>query len=249
MLFLRMSNNQLYKPENLLVLDIETVPQFENFNELPEKWKALWCDKISKTMPEIISPAEMYEQRAGIQAEFGKIICISTGFFYYDVADRLCFRLKSYAHSEEKQLLVDFLKTLESVNKSNPNFHFAGHNIKEFDIPYISRRLLINELQLPSFMQFSGKKPWETNLIDTMQLWKFGDYKNYTSLKLLAEVLGIATPKDDIDGSKVKEVYYKEKNLKRIVEYCQKDVVAVAQIFLRFQNLPLLPKENIFVAH
>lgn len=243
-----MANQQSYKPEHLLVLDIETVPQYPSFEKLPEPWKVLWTDKISKTMPENIPAPEMYEQRAGIQAEFGKIICISTGFFYKDKAGRLCFRLKSYAHEDEKMLLTEFTQKLESFYKVTPDFNFAGHNIKEFDIPYISRRMLINQLPLPSFMQFSGKKPWETNLIDTMQLWKFGDYKNYTSLKLLAACLGIATPKDDIDGSRVKEVYYKEKNLPRIVEYCQKDVIATAQIFLRFQNLPLLPQENIFIA-
>ena len=243
-----MANQQSYKPEHLLILDIETVPQYPSFEELPDPWKILWEDKISKTMPEKFSAAEMYEQRAGIQAEFGKIICISTGYFYTDKAGRLCFRIKSYAHSSEKQLLVEFSEKLEHFQKSVPDFHFTGHNIKEFDIPYISRRMMVNQLPLPAFLQFSGKKPWETNLIDTMQLWKFGDYKNYTSLKLLAACLGIATPKDDIDGSKVKDVYYKEKNIKRIVEYCQKDVIAVAQIFLRFQHLPLLPSENIFIA-
>ncbi|MBY0478397.1 MAG: ribonuclease H-like domain-containing protein [Chitinophagaceae bacterium] len=243
-----MADRQFYKPEHLLVLDIETVPQYPSFEELPEPWNVLWADKISKTMPENFSASEMYEQRAGIQAEFGKIICISTGFFYYDKGGRLCFRIKSYAHQDEKQLLAAFAEKLEHFHKSVPEYHFAGHNIKEFDIPYISRRMLVHQLQLPSCMQFSGKKPWETNLIDTMQLWKFGDYKNYTSLKLLAACLGVDTPKDDIDGSKVKEVYYKEKNLQRIVDYCQKDVVAVAQIFLRFQHLPLLPAENIFIA-
>lgn len=243
-----MSNQQAYKPEHLLVLDIETVPQYPSFEELPEPWKILWEDKISKTMPEKFSAAEMYEQRAGIQAEFGKIICISTGYFYTDKAGRQCFRIKSYAHSSEKQLLAEFAEKLEHFQKTVPDFYFTGHNIKEFDIPYISRRMMVNHLPLPSFLQFSGKKPWETNLIDTMQLWKFGDYKNYTSLKLLSACLGIATPKDDIDGSKVKEVYYKEKNMRRIVEYCQKDVIAVAQIFLRFQQLPLLPSENIFIA-
>lgn len=242
-----MANQQLYKPENLLVLDIETVPQYQSFDELPQPWKDLWADKISKTMPENFLPTEMYEQRAGIQAEFGKIICISTGFFYHDKAGRLCFRVKSYADADEQKLLASFSSTLESFYKSVPDFNFAGHNIKEFDIPYISRRMLINQLPLPSFMQFSGRKPWETNLIDTMQLWKFGDYKNYTSLKLLAACLGVPTPKDDIDGSKVKDVYYKENNLQRIIDYCCKDVITVAQIFLRFQNLPLLPKENIFI--
>jgi 3'-5' exonuclease len=237
-----------YNLQHLLVLDIETVPQYQSFEELPDVWKSLWEDKISKTMPENFSAAEWYLQRAGIMAEFGKIICISTGFFYYDTANRLCFRIKSYNHSKEKELLTAFVDALESVHTKVPSFHFAGHNIKEFDIPYISRRLLINQIPLPSFMQFSGKKPWETNMIDTMQLWKFGDYKNYTSLKLLAASLGIETPKDDIDGSKVKDVYYVDKDIDRITAYCRKDVIATAQIILRFLNLQLLPAANIFVA-
>ena len=243
-----MANQQHIQPDHILVLDIETVPQFVSFEELPELWKVLWADKISKTMPENFSAAEMYEQRAGIQAEFGKIICISTGYFYTDKGGRLCFRLKSYAGNDEKQLLTEFINAVDKFYKTNPAMHFAGHNIKEFDIPYISRRFLINGLPLPSCLQLSGKKPWETNLVDTMQLWKFGDYKNYTSLNLLANCLGIQTPKEGIDGSMVKDIYYKQKDLPRIVDYCQKDVVATAQVFLRLQQLPLLPKENIFIA-
>ncbi len=244
-----MANQNQHKLENLLFLDIETVPQYSAFEELPDLWKGLWADRVSKTMPEKNQPAEIYEQLAGIQSEFGKIICISTGFFYHDKGGRLCFRLRSYSHENEKQLLVDFLKTLETVHEKNPQFNFCGHNIKEFDIPWICRRSIIHQLALPSFLQLNGKKPWETNMIDTLQLWKFGDYKNYTSLKLLAAVLGIETPKDDIDGSKVKEVYYREKNLDRIVNYCQKDVVTIAQVMLRMNNLPLLPPANIFVAN
>jgi DNA polymerase elongation subunit (family B) len=242
------STSTPYNLEHLLLLDIETVPQYQHFDQLPDEWKTLWADKISKTMPEIFTAEEMYPKRAGIMAEFGKIICISTGYFYYDKANRLCFRIKSYYHKNEYTLLKAFVETLESFHKKVPGFHFAGHNIKEFDIPYISRRLLINQMELPTFMQFSGKKPWETNMIDTMQMWKFGDYKNFTSLNLLAASLGIETPKNDLDGSKVKDVYYVDKNIKRIAEYCRKDVTAVAQIILRFLNLPLLPPANIFVA-
>ena len=234
--------------KHLLVLDIETVPSYEHYNDLPDHWKVLWADKISKTMPEKNSPEEWYPQRAGIMAEFGRIICISTGFFYYDTAERLCFRIKTYAHADEKKLLKQFVEKLESFQKAVPDFYFAGHNVKEFDIPFISRRLMMNNMQLPAFMQFSGKKPWETNLLDTMQLWKFGDYKNYTSLKLLAAALNIETSKDDMDGSMVRDVYYKEKNLNKIVAYCQKDVVATARIILRMINESPLPDANIFIA-
>ncbi|HMO32138.1 MAG TPA: ribonuclease H-like domain-containing protein [Lacibacter sp.] len=199
-------------------------------------------------MPENSDPAEMYEQRAGIHAEFGRIICISTGFFYTDAGGRRCFRLRSCNHPDEKTLLADFIGQADAFRKKNPRFSFAGHNIREFDIPFICRRLLINQLPLPDFLDFSGKKPWEVNLVDTLQRWKFGDHKNYSSLQLLAHALGIETPKADMDGSMVKDVYYKEKDLERITAYCERDVVAVAQVLLRFLHLPLMPAANIFVA-
>ena len=156
-------------------------------------------------------------------------------------------RIKAFSGDDEAKVLSEFSDMLKKFSV-NRDVDLCAHNGKEFDFPYIARRMLINGLHIPKILDVAGKKPWEVRFLDTMELWKFGDYKNYTSLKLLAACLGIATPKDDIDGSKVKEVYYKEKNLPRIVEYCQKDVIAAAQIFLRFQNLPLLPQENIFVA-
>ncbi|HRP31176.1 MAG TPA: ribonuclease H-like domain-containing protein [Agriterribacter sp.] len=230
---------------NLLVLDIETVPGVPDFQQLPEKWKILWQDKISKTMPENILPEDSYLNKAGILAEFGKIVCISTGFFYNEKGGNLCFKLKSFSGDDEAALLTAFVEMLNTFREKRGHFAMAGHNIKEFDIPYICRRMLMLNLPLPESLQLSGRKPWETNLIDTMELWKFGDYKNYVSLNLLASVLGIDTPKDDIDGSMVKDVYYKERNLPRIVTYCQKDVVTVANVILRFRNLPYLAKENI----
>jgi DNA polymerase elongation subunit (family B) len=232
---------------NLLVIDIETVPGTPDFQLLPEYWKGLWQDKISKTMPENILPDESYLQKAGILAEFGKIICISTGFFYHEANGRLCFKIKSFSGDDETALLTAFVDLLNTFRDKRGIFAIAGHNLKEFDIPYICRRMLILNIPLPDYLQLSGKKPWETNLVDTMELWKFGDYKNYVSLKLLAAVLGIATPKDDIDGSMVKDVYYEEKNLPRIVTYCQKDVVTVANIILRFKDIPYLEKENITI--
>ena len=198
-------------------------------------------------MPENILPDESYLQKAGILAEFGKIICISTGFFYHEANGRLCFKIKSFSGDDETALLTAFVDLLNTFRDKRGIFAIAGHNLKEFDIPYICRRMLILNIPLPDYLQLSGKKPWETNLVDTMELWKFGDYKNYVSLKLLAAVLGIATPKDDIDGSMVKDVYYEEKNLPRIVTYCQKDVVTVANIILRFKGTPYLEKENITI--
>jgi len=232
---------------NLMVIDIETVPGVPDFQLLPENMQGLWQDKISKTMPENILPEESYLQKAGILAEFGKIICISTGFFYHESAEKLCFKLKSFSGDDEATLLLAFVELLNTFRAKRGIFSIAGHNLKEFDIPYICRRMLILNIPLPDYLQLSGKKPWETNLADTMELWKFGDYKNYVSLKLLAAVLGIDSPKDDIDGSMVKDVYYKEKDLPRIVTYCQKDVVTVANIILRFKHLPPLDKANITI--
>jgi predicted PolB exonuclease-like 3'-5' exonuclease len=233
---------------DLLVIDIETVPGSPHYQDLPDVWKELWLGKISKTMPENFSVDESYHDRAAILAEFGRVICISTGFFYRDGNGENCFKIKSICSDNEPELLQSFMKLVEKFTEKRPRFSFAGHNIKEFDIPYLCRRSLINGLQIPPFLQLSGMKPWETNLVDTLQLWKFGDFKNYISLRLLAAVLEVPTPKEDMDGSMVRSVYYDDRNMPRITEYCQKDVIAVANILLKFKNLPLLKEENIFVA-
>lgn len=227
---------------NILFLDIETVPQSEFFNELPEDAQQLFADKTQYQRKDDLTPEEFYE-RAGIWAEFGKIICISVGYFTIKNAERQ-FRTKSII-GEEKQLLEEF-NDLVKTHFSNPAFVFCGHNIKEFDIPYICRRMLINGIHIPEKLQLFGRKPWEIPHLDTLELWKFGDYKHYTSLKLLTHVLNIPSPKEDIDGSEVRNVYYNEKNIDRIARYCERDVVAVAQIFLRMRNEPILSESEIF---
>jgi hypothetical protein len=229
---------------DLLLLDIETVPQYEDFNSLSPEWQTLFWDKISKTVPENTSPDDAYKKRAGILAEFGKIVCISTAFFQEDDNKQICLKIKSIS-GDEITVLKSFSALCDKMYKYNKNFQFAGHNIKEFDIPYICRRLIINQLPLPESLQLNDKKPWETKMFDTLNWWKFGDNKNYVSLHLLASVLGIPTSKTDIDGSMVQDVYYKEKNLQRIVEYCQRDVVVTANIILRFLDLPVLKEEKI----
>jgi 3'-5' exonuclease len=229
---------------NLLLLDIETVPQQPSFNLLESDWQSLWIDKISKTVPENFSPEESY-RKAGILAEFGKIICISTAFFYENDNKQIQLRVKSIYGDDEKEILEKFIILCDKVYQHNKHFQFAGHNIKEFDIPYICRRLLINHMALPEYLQLHDKKPWEVKMFDTLNWWKFGDNKNYVSLHLLASVLNIPTSKTDMDGSKVQDVYYQEKNLLRIVEYCQKDVIVTANIILRFQNIALLKEEDI----
>lgn len=232
---------------DLLILDIETVPQLPHFDDLSTDWQSLWLDKISKTMPENITPEESYRLRAGILAEFGKIICISTAYFYENEERQCSLRVKSVYGDDEAELLKSFTELCNKFCQSRTEIQFAGHNIKEFDIPYICRRMLINGLPLPACLQLNDKKPWETKMFDTMQWWKFGDYKNYVSLHLLASVLGIPTSKTDMDGSMVQDVYYREKDLKRIVEYCQRDVVVTANVILRYKNLPILTADKVSV--
>jgi hypothetical protein len=230
---------------NLLLIDIETVPCYHRFEIVPDDIKILWADKISKTVPENLTLEDSYLLRAGIMAEFGKIVCISAGYFYEDVNKNICFKVKSICCEEEKEILHNFLQITNSFCKAHNRFQFAGHNIREFDVPYICRRLLINSIELPSYLQLHGAKPWEIDMVDTLQWWKFGDYKNYISLNLLANILNVPTSKGDMDGSKVRNVYYDEKDLNRISTYCEKDVIVVANIILRFKNLPLLSEDNI----
>ncbi|WP_343674661.1 ribonuclease H-like domain-containing protein [Chitinophaga sp.] len=207
--------------------------------------QSLWLEKITKTAPDSAEGEDLYAERAGIYAEFGKIICISVGFFTVENG-RYQLRIKSIYHDDEKILLSSFLELVNKFYIKNPKFQFAGHNIKEFDIPFICRRSVIHQLSLPPALQLHNLKPWEVPMLDTMQLWRFGDFKNYTSLKLLTAILGIPTPKDDIDGSMVAKVYYEEVNgLERIVTYCQKDVVAVGQLLMRFKGVPLVEEGDV----
>lgn len=225
-----------YDIAKILFLDIETVPQYSTHRELPLNFAALWekksgqllrNDKLSKEYPP--KPDEIYD-RAGIYAEFGKIVCISTAIFRNEKLS-----LKSFWGDDEKELLINFCEMLDKAMEKNISY-LCAHNGKEFDYPYLIRRMLINGLKVPGILDLSGKKPWEVNHLDTMELWKFGDYKNYTSLELLAAVFGIPTPKDDIKGNDVGRVYWVEHDLPRIVAYCQKDVTTIVNLLLRFKG-------------
>ena len=233
------------KNENVLFLDIETVSEHPSFNELTERMKELWAKKTKYIQEkEDIAPENLYE-RAGIYSEFGKIVCISVGFMV-KIDKTWHFRLKSFYGDNEKELLGNFNDLLR--NSFNKDEHYlCGHNAKEFDFPYIARRSLINGLKIPPQLNIAGKKPWEVKHLDTMDLWKFGDYKHYTSLNLLTAIFDIPTPKDDIDGSEVGRVYWVEKDLERIATYCQKDVLAVAQLFLRYKGEDLILDKDIEV--
>ncbi len=227
--------------EHVLFLDIETVPQKVAFEELNDAEQELWEQKSQYQRKDEITAEEFYE-RAGIWAEFGKIICISVGYFNLR-GDVRSFRVTSF-HGDEVKILKDF-KNLLNGHFSSPKHLLCGHNGKEFDFPYIARRMIVHGISLPYKLDLFGKKPWEVPHLDTMELWKFGDYKHYTSLKLLAHILGIPSPKEDIDGSKVREVYYEDNDLDRIILYCEGDVVTTAQVFLRLRNEDLLEDTEI----
>ncbi len=232
-----------YPLHTILFLDIETVSQYAGFGELPDEAKDLWRHKaeiLIKDRQEI-SPESLYE-RAAIYAEFGKIVCISCGFIQGPGPGKSLV-LKSFYGDEERDILSRFCDMLGKWAVGNK--YLCAHNGKEFDFPYLCRRLIINGMSIPPLLQLSGKKPWEIPHVDTLELWKFGDYRTFTPLRLLAHVLGIPTPKDDIDGSMVGEVYWVQKDLHRIATYCQKDVITVAQVFLRIQGESLIAPENI----
>ncbi|GFD91378.1 MULTISPECIES: 3'-5' exonuclease [Tenacibaculum] len=228
--------------QNILFLDIETVPEVELFADLSPEMQELYALKTQYQRKDEFTPEEFYH-RAGIWAEFGKIICISVGYFVERKGENQ-LRVTSFYGDNEHKLLVDF-KNLLDTHFNHPNHLLCAHNGKEFDFPYIARRMIINQIELPNKLNLFGKKPWEVPHLDTMDLWKFGDYKHYTSLKLLTAILGIPSPKQDIDGSEVANVYYQEKNLSRIVEYCERDTVAVAQLLLRFLNKPMVEEIDI----
>ena len=227
---------------NILFLDIETVPETENYSDLSDLKKELFAKKTAyQRKIDAIEPNEFYE-RAGIWAEFGKIICISVGFFSIEEKKEK-LRITSF-FGDEKELLTDFSNLLNQ-HFSKPQHVLCAHNGKEFDFPFIARRMIINSIELPEKLNLFGKKPWEIPHLDTLELWKFGDYKHYTSLQLLTNILGVPSPKEDIDGSMVANVYYQEKDIKRIVTYCEKDTLAVAQLLLRYLNKPILTKESV----
>ena len=235
--------------DKILFFDIETAPNVADYCMLNDEMQHLWTEKFERLR---MSAPQKYEQmntaeeaweQAAIYAEFGRVVCISVGVCY--IKDKEWhLRTKSFCGTDERQILIDFFELLGKFMIS-PYHTLCGHNIKEFDVPYVCRRALVNGISLPDCLQIAGKKPWELRFVDTMEMWKFGDYKSFTSLKTLTAIFGIPTPKDDIDGSEVARVYYKEQDINRISVYCQKDVVATTQVFLRMSGEPCIATENI----
>jgi len=237
----------------ILFFDIETAGIAAHFDDLSEEFQALWMLKArqlaGKSGESLTSEnlAQLFNDKAAIYSEFGRVVCISAGFAYPDrESQALRVRIKSFCQESEPELLVSFCSMLEK-HFGNPSTHaLCGHNIREFDIPYLCRRLLIHGLPLPETLRIGGKRNWEVgHLLDTMDMWKFGDYKNYTSLRLLAAVLGIPSPKDDLDGSQVGRVFWEEKDSQRIARYCEKDVLAAMQVYRRLIGESVFPAEQI----
>lgn len=232
------------RESNILFLDIETVPQVPDYEQMTNEMQDLWDKKSAYWQKEGETGADHFH-KAGIYAEFGKIVCISVGVVFFRDGKRN-IRLKSFWGDSEKELLLEFAEMCNS-SFNTPYHYLCGHNGKEFDFPYIARRMLILGIALPSILDMAGRKPWEIRHLDTLELWKFGDYKNFTSLSLLTTIFGIPTPKDDIDGSQVAAVYYEENNLERIVNYCQKDVLALAQLFLKYKGEQLIDSAYVHI--
>ncbi len=239
-----------------LFVDIETVSECAEYNDLTDVKKHLWdlkAQQLSRLLPLTDTPPDassLYVEKAGIFSEFAKVVCISMGFLNFKDDAPTEIKIKSLFGDDEKAILEDFTKLLNSHFGDTETSRISGHNIKEFDIPFLCRRLVVHQIPFPAMLDISGKKPWQTTHIqDTMDMWRFGDYKSYTSLQLLAGTLGIDSPKDDIDGSMVGQVYWQDHDLERIAHYCQKDVVTVAQIMLRYAGLNLIGENNIIIAN
>jgi uncharacterized protein YprB with RNaseH-like and TPR domain len=228
--------------DRIIFLDIETVSSKKHYKELTPKWKKLWDKKASFIIKGEEKPKEIYS-KAGIYAEFGKIICISVGL-YRKTGKKVEFRIKSFYGDDEKRVLQDFCALLTKYFES-PNYLLCAHNGKEFDFPFLARRILVNRITLPYLLDIAGRKPWEVQHIDTLQLWKFGDYKHYTSLDLLTQLFGVDSPKIDMDGSDVGRVYWEEDNLEKIVKYCENDVIAIAQLLLAYKGNVSIKKKEI----
>lgn len=231
---------------NILFVDIETVAAKHSFQELSPRFQKLWEKKATFFREsDSKSAAELYE-KAGIYAEFGKIVSIAVGYFIPDDKDELKLRVKAFSSHNEKDILNEFSHLLDQ-HFSSKKLRLCAHNGKEFDFPYIGRRMVINNIPIPEVLNLSGKKPWEVRHLDTLELWKFGDYKHFTSLDLLAALFNIKSSKDDIDGSQVNKVYYQDKDLNRIAKYCKRDVTVLTQVFLKMNQLPVLREDQVTI--
>jgi DNA polymerase elongation subunit (family B) len=232
---------------DILFIDIETVASTDDYSSIDERLKVQWSRKANFFRREgQLSDEELFHERAGIYAEFGKIVCVAVGRYLDNESGDLALRTRVYTGDDESELLTEVRNMLEKFDSSS--LRLCAHNGKEFDYPYLCRRMLINGVPLPATLNLSGKRAWEIPHLDTMELWKFGDYKHYTSLDLLAALFQIPSSKNNMDGSQVNYVYYHDKDLAKIAEYCREDVIVLAQLFLKLKGYPLIPHTNIVMA-
>jgi len=239
-----MRANHPTDPTKILFLDIETVPAVPDFGQLDERGAKLFADKTRFEQERSGKTAEeVYGDKGGIFAEFGKIVCIGVGALRRE-GSGYALRAASFHGEDERDILERFTALLNKSYHTDDHW-LCGHNGKEFDFPWIARRCIVHGIKLPRLLDVGGLKPWEVGFLDTMKMWSFGDHKNFTSLALLTHLLGIPTPKDDISGADVARVYYEERDLERIATYCKKDVVATAQLYLRLKGEAMVREEDV----
>jgi len=222
--------------KDYLFIDIETVPACAQYDQLSEKMQAFWTKKSSKHFD--LPADESFEKHAGIYAEFGKVVCIGLGYLDQQTNS---FRIKTLADHDEQKILTQLADVFDKSKRKI----LVGHNIKEFDVPFLCRRMLIHQVALPNILQLAGKKPWEVAHIDTLELWKFGDWKNFTSLDLLATLFGVPSSKEIISGAQVGQVYYQSHDLELIARYCASDVLTTARVFTKMQGLPPIEDDQV----
>jgi predicted PolB exonuclease-like 3'-5' exonuclease len=237
--------------EKFLFFDIETSGLESNYERLSEKMQELWSkrseilrNQLGEKYPDNKdkSDSDLFELKSALQAEFGRVVCISFGKIKF-VEDEPTIQIISVQDEDESVLLKKAFDII--IKMSKIGVKLIGHNVKRFDIPFLCKRGIINSLELPAPLQVWDKKPWEISITDTSELWSFGAWQEgFASLDLLATVLGIDSPKEQMNGSEVHGYYYSGR-IEEITEYCERDVITLAQILLRLSNLNLIDKQSI----
>ncbi len=236
--------------KQMVFIDIETIRGKKTYNDVITENPALddyWQTKHTQIREKeplsyghIEDSAEMYEKMAALYPEWGQIVCISIGQIKFDEdGNPIKFTTKSFSGLYEKILLEEFNETASKIMSKYPRMQWVGHNIKGFDMPYIIKRSLINGVRVPNVFHLQKQKPWESQLIDTNDVWKFNGW-NGARLGLLTEILNIPSPKQDMDGKMVSDVFWEDGDLNRISEYCEMDINATANVMLRISGMDII---------
>lgn len=232
---------------NVLFVDVETASAASDYHELEIRMQRLWDKKsLIYSAEGNYSTPELYYNKASLHAEFGKIIVISAAYFYLNDKQDLCLRVKAFDAPDERTLLEDFVELLKQKHFNSKALRLCAHNGKDFDFPYLSRRMLVNNIEIPDALDIMGKKPWEIQHLDTMDIWRFGERRETVSLETLAAIFGLPDYTAEMNNNQINDVYYKEKNLEKIASFSKKDVSITAQVYLKLNNIPLIDEQNIF---